>query len=75
MNLLSQFEQLFASQEKAIARIQAQRRDGQWVAATLTGAVVILIGDTEAGKSVYYDRVSNQILSEAPAVSFAEYGV
>lgn len=75
MNLLNQFEQLFNRQEKAVSRVSGQLGSGRVVATTLTGATVILIGETETGQLVYYDRASGQILSVAPDVDFAEYGV
>lgn len=75
MNLLSQFDQLFNSQAKSIARIIGDRGGGKLVAQTESGATVILTGDMAAGKKCYYDRASGQVISEAPDVIYAEYGV
>lgn len=75
MNLLSQFEQLFNSQEKAIARIVGERGGGLLVGETLGGGTVLLKGKLEIGKLCFYDRISNEILGEAPNVEFKEYSV
>lgn len=75
MNLLSQFEQLFNAQEKAIAKIIGERGGGLMVGETLGGATVLLKGKLEIGKLCFYDRVSNEILGEAPNVEFKEYSV
>lgn len=75
MNLLNQFEQIFTKQEKAVARIIGQRGGGMLVAETLGGGTVLLHGSLETGKWCFYDRVSNQILTEAPNIEFKEYSV
>lgn len=75
MNLLSQFQQIFNAQEKAIARITHQKADGTYVAQTLGGGTVILKGSIDIGKLCFYDRVSNEILGVAPDVEFNEYSV
>lgn len=75
MNLLSQFEQVLDRQERGIARITGQRSDGQVVAQTQGGAILILKGEIETGKQCYYDRVSSQVIGVAPDVVFSEYGV
>lgn len=75
MNLLNQFNQLFNTTERSIARITGQRGGGKLVAETESGATVLLDGEMETGKKVYYDRVSSKVLGEAPDVTYSEYGV
>ncbi|WP_230660516.1 hypothetical protein [Psychrobacter sp. I-STPA10] len=75
MNLLSQFEQIFDTQEKAFATIIGQRSDGKLVAETPSGATILLTGDMETGKKCFYNRRNSTILSEAPNVTFSEFGV
>ena len=75
MNLLSQFQQIFAENPKGFATITGIKPDGTLIATTPTGAVVLLEGNVDIGKSVFYDKVENKVLSEAPSVIFSEYGV
>lgn len=77
MNLLSQFESMFASEEKSIATVIGDKGGGVWVGKTLGGAMVLLqsTGSTVIGKQMYYDRVSGRVLGDAPNVMFSEYGV
>ena len=75
MNLLSQFDQLFSSTERSTARITGQRGGGKLVAETESGATILLDGEMETGKKVYYDRVSSKVLGEAPDVTYSGYGV
>ena len=75
MNLLSQFQQIFNTEERAFAKITGVKPDGMLIATTPTGAVVLLTGSVDIGKNVFYDRVTNKVLEEAPNVTFTEYGV
>ena len=75
MNLLSQFQQIFNSEERAFATVTGVRNDGKLIATMPTGVVVILDGKVDIGKNVFYDRVTSKVLSEAPNVTFTEYGV
>lgn len=75
MNLLSQFQQIFNTEERAFAKITGVKPDGMLIATTPTGVVVLLQGKADIGKNVFYDRVSGKVLSEAPNVTFTEYGV
>ncbi len=75
MNLLSQFQQIFADNPKGFATITGIKQDGTLIAMTPAGAVVLLEGNVDIGKSVFYDKVENKVLSEAPSVVFSEYGV
>lgn len=75
MNLLDEINRAINTQEKAIATITGQRGGGKVVAKTLGGATVILTGEMATGKVCFYDRKSGRILSEAPQVSYSEYGV
>ena len=75
MNLLSQFQQIFADNPKGFATITGIKQDGTLIATTPAGAVVLLEGNVDIGKSVFYDKVENKVLSEAPSMIFSEYGV
>lgn len=75
MNLLSQFDQIFSRTERGVARVTGQRGGGNIVAQTESGATILLDGEMETGKKVYYDRVSSKVLGEAPNVTYAEYPV
>ncbi|MDN5665059.1 hypothetical protein [Psychrobacter sp. 1Y4] len=75
MNLLSQFDQIFSRTERGTARITGQRGGGKLVAQTESGATILLDGEMETDKKVYYDRVSSKVLGEAPDVVYSEYGV
>ena len=75
MNLLSQFQQIFNQEERAFATITGVRDDGKLIAIMPTGAVVLLTGNVDIGKNVFYDRVTSRVLEEAPNVTFTEYSV
>lgn len=75
MNLLSQFDQIFSRTERGVASVTGQRGGGKLVAQTASGATILLDGEMETGKKVYYDRVSGKVLGEAPDVVYSEYGV
>lgn len=75
MNLLSQFQQIFADNPKGFATITGIKQDGTLIATTPAGAVVLLEGYVDIGKNVFYDKVENKVLSEAPSVVFSEYGI
>ena len=75
MNLLSQFQQIFNQEERAFATITGVRDDGRLIATMPTGAVVLLTGNVDIGKHVFYDRQTNKVLEEAPDVVFTEYSV
>lgn len=75
MNLLSQFNQIFPAQEQAFATITGQRGGGTVVAQTTGGATILLKGEMETGKKVFYNRRDSTIISEAPDVVFSEFGI
>lgn len=75
MNLLSQFQQIFNQEERAFATITGVREDGKLIATMPTGTVVLLTGNVDIGKNVFYDRVTSKVLEEAPNVTFTEYSV
>lgn len=75
MNLLSQFQQIFNQEERAFATITGVREDGKLIATMPTGVVVLLTGNVDIGKNVFYDRVTSKVLEEAPNVTFTEYSV
>ena len=74
MNLYQQFNQLFAAHPRATAKI-TDNRGGVLVAQTPNGTEVILHGSAETGKTVYYDVATIEVLGEAPAVVYTEFGV
>ena len=76
MNLLAQFNAIFNSEERAFAKITGVKPDGMLIATTPTGVVVLLQGKADIGKNVFYNRVDNKVLSDAPDnIVFKEYGV
>lgn len=75
MNLLSQFQQIFSENPKGYASITGIKPDGTLIATTPSGAVVLLQGKVDIGKSVFYDRVTNDVIDDAPTVVFREFGV
>lgn len=75
MNLLSQFTAIFGQQERGFATAVGVHRDGRLIATTPSGATVLLTGEAELGKNVFYDRVSGRVLNVAPSVAFKSYGV
>lgn len=75
MNLLSQFQQIFSENPKGYATVTGIKNDGTLIVTTPTGAVVLLQGQAEMGKAVFYDRVENKVLEDAPSVRFGEFGV
>lgn len=75
MNLLSQFQQIFTENPKGYATITGVKPDGTLIATTPTGATVLLTGQADIGKAVFYDRVASKVLEEAPDVVFKEWGV
>ena len=75
MNLLSQFDQIFPKTEQAFATIIGQRGGGMVVAQTTGGATILLTGEMESGKKCFYDRRTGNIISEAPDVTFSDFGV
>lgn len=75
MNLLNQFNQIFATTERGVATITGQRGGGKVVASTQSGAVLILTGTLATGKKCFYDRRTSTIIAEAPDVTFSEFGV
>ena len=52
MNLLSQFQQIFAENPKGFATITGIKQDGTLIATTPAGAVVLLEGNVDIGKNV-----------------------
>lgn len=75
MNLLSQFQQIFSENPKGYATITGVKSDGTLIATTQTGAVVLLQGKAQVGQAVFYDRVNNKVVDDAPTVVFKEFGV
>lgn len=75
MNLLSQFQQIFTENPKGYATVTGIKPDGTLIATTSTGATVLLTGQADIGKAVFYDRVESRVLGDAPDVVFKEWGV
>lgn len=75
MNLLSQLKQTLNTTEQSFATVTGQRGGGTVVAQTSGGASILLKGEMETGKNVFYNRRDSTIMSEAPDVVFSEFGV
>lgn len=76
MSLLDQLNQAVSPKvEQAFATITGQRGGGKVVAQTPSGISIILTGSMETGKACFYDRRTGTIISEAPNVTFREFGV
>lgn len=75
MNLLAQFQQIFSSEERGFATITDIRSDGKLIATIPNGSIVLLNGVVAIGKNVYYNRVTSDVITEAPNVAINEYGV
>lgn len=74
MGLLDVINSTQPKTEKAFATVTGQLQ-GRVKAKTTGGATIILTGAMETGKKVWYDRRTSTILSEAPDVSFSEFGI
>lgn len=68
MNFLQQFQSLFPQEHRAIAKITKRIGTGsEWQAQTALGQQpLILYGDADVGKTVYYEQRTNRILGIAP---------
>lgn len=75
MNLLSQLNQTLNQTEQAFATVTGQRGGGIIVAQTPGGSNILLKGEMETGKNVFYNRRDSTIISAAPDVAFSEFGV
>ena len=75
MNLYQQFNSRFAANPRGTAKIISNRGGGVGVAQTPNGTEIMLQGSAEVGKTVYYNMGSREILSEAPSISYSEFGV
>lgn len=75
MNLLQELSYRLNNTDRHIATITGQRHDGLWVGTTLDNKTVLLTGNAQMSKKVYYDRHSGQILGFAPDVQFETYSV
>ena len=75
MNLLSQFQQIFSENPRGYASVTGVKSDGTLIATIQTGAVVLLQGKAQVGQAVFYDRVDNKVVDDAPDVVFKEFGV
>lgn len=77
MNLLEVLTQHLRPISKDVATITDKKPNGQLVAMTLGGGVVVLAPNVgiEVGQQVYYNRSTGQIVGVAPNVAFKRWGV
>ena len=75
MNLLQALNSALNPVIQSYAKVVGIKPDGTLIAQTQTGATVLLQGKAEIGKSVFYNRLDNKVLGDAPDVTFNEYGV
>lgn len=62
VNLLDELTAILSPNDKAVARITGKKAEGIWIATILAGATVILTGQGEIGKQVYYNRATGAVL-------------
>ena len=75
MNLYRQLIALTDRQTRAAAKITADLGGGTWQAETQSGRALILRGQTETGKRVFYDTATGQILAPAPDADITDIAV
>ena len=75
MNILQTLSQALNPVIQSYAKVTGIKSDGALIAQTQTGATVLLQGKADIGKNVFYNRLDNKVLGEAPSVEFHEYGV
>ena len=75
MNLLQALNSALNPVIQSYAKVVGIKPDGTLIAQTQTVATVLQQGKAEIGTSVFYNRLDNKVLGEAPNVTFYEYGV
>lgn len=75
MNLYHRLIALTDRQTRAAAKITADLGGGTWQAETQSGRALILRGQTETGKRVFYDTATGQILAPAPDADITDIAV
>ena len=75
MNLYRRLIALTDRQTRAAARLTADLGGGTWQAESQSGRSLILRGQGEAGKRVFYDTASGQILAPAPEADITDIAV
>lgn len=75
MNILQALNQSLNTVQRAYATVTGIKPDGTLIAQTPAGATVLLNGKADVGKNVFYNRLDNKVLGDAPDVTFNEYGV
>lgn len=75
MNLYRQLIALTDRQTRAAAKITADLGGGTWQAESQSGRSLILRGQTETGKRVFYDTATGQILAPAPDADITDIAV
>lgn len=77
MNLLDILNQHLRPTSKDVATITDKKSNGQLIAQTLGGGVVVLAPNAgvAVGQKVYYNRVTSEIIATAPEVEFKRWGI
>lgn len=75
MNILQALNSALNPVIQSYAKVTGVKPDGTLIATTQTGATVLLQGKADIGKNVFYNRLDNKVLGDAPNVTFYEYGV
>lgn len=77
MNLLDILSQHLRPISKDVATITDKKPNGQLIAQTLGGGIVVLAPNAgvAVGQKVYYNRVTSEIIAIAPEVEFKKWGV
>lgn len=77
MNLLDILSQHLRPISKDVATIADKKANGQLIAQTLGGGVVILAPNAgvAVGQKVYYNRITGEIIAVAPEVEFKRWGI
>lgn len=63
MNIIKQFAGLVRSERREIAKITGDRGNNAYSAESQSGVPLILYGDAEVGKNVWYDAHTNRIIA------------
>lgn len=75
MNIVKQFAGLVQPERTELAKITGDRGNGAYSAESQGGVALILYGDAEVGKNVWYDAHSNKIIGAAPQVNLVDIPV
>lgn len=77
MNIYQQFNQLFQSSPRSVAKIITDKGDGSYLAQTTQAQNEILLHGNgfQAGQTVYYDVGNGQIIGVAPDLEVQDIAV